>query len=150
MKKLSLVTLLLVIMLCLPLEAGWAEEENEEEEDPPNLYFSDPPSVVVLPDTPDVYVAPNIQSDLFFWNDWWWLLWRNHWYYSPYYDRGWTHYPRVPDFYPHVNPLWRDYYHYRQWRGYNWHYRHIPYGQLKNSGKPGTRKDTGSGNDYGM
>ena len=84
-----------------------------------------------LPDTNDVYVAPDIDVDLFFWNGWWWRLWEGRWYRSHYYDRGWGYYNNVPSFYFDVDPGWRGYYRDHNWYGHRWNYERIPYQQLQ-------------------
>jgi len=93
---------------------------------PPPVTFVEPPQVIVLPDTDDVYVVPDIDIDLFFWDGWWWRLWDGHWYRSHYYNRGWAHYRSIPRFYYDVDPSWRVYYRDRDWRGHRWHYERIP------------------------
>ncbi len=92
---------------------------------PPPIVFPAPPAVIVLPDTPDVYVAPDINVDLFFWNGWWWRPWEGRWYRSHYYDRGWAYYNRVPSFYFDVDPGWRGYYRDHDWHGHRWNYERI-------------------------
>src|SRR5208282_2573008 len=83
---------------------------------PPPIVVETPPAMVALPDAPNVYVAPDVGVDLFFWNGWWWRPWGGHWYRSHYYDHGWGYYKRgVPGFYRHVNPGWRGYYGSRNW-----------------------------------
>ncbi len=65
---------------------------------PPPIAISAAPDVIVLPDTDDVYVVPDLDIDLFFWNGWWWRPWQGRWYRSQYYDRGWVYYRSVPSF----------------------------------------------------
>ena len=43
-----------------------------------------------------VYVVPDVEVDLFFWNGWWWRPWEGRWCRSRYYDRDWGYYDRVP------------------------------------------------------
>ncbi|HPB37057.1 MAG TPA: hypothetical protein PK125_02735, partial [Syntrophorhabdus sp.] len=88
-----------------------------------------------MPDTPNVYVAPGIAVDLFFWNGWWWRPWRGGWYRSRYYDRGWGYYSSVPSFYYDVDPGWRGYYRNRSWRGHRWNYEPIRYRYLRENWK---------------
>jgi hypothetical protein len=102
---------------------------------PPPIVFNAPPNVVAMPDTNDVYAAPDINADLFFWNGWWWRLWDGRWYRSPYYDRGWGYYNRVPSFYFDVDPGWRGFYRNHNWRGRPWNYERIPQQQLQQSWK---------------
>lgn len=98
---------------------------------PPPLGFQEPPNVIVLPDTPDVYVDPELDVDLFFWNGWWWLLWDGHWFRSRYYDRDWVYFNHVPSFYYDVDPGWRTYYRNHEWHGRVWKYQRIPNRQLQ-------------------
>ncbi len=98
---------------------------------PPPIVFEAPPEVIVLPDTNDVYVAPSIEVDLFFWNGWWWRLWEGRWYRSHYYNRGWVYYRTVPSFYFDVDPGWRGYYRGHDWHGHRWDYEQIPNRQLQ-------------------
>ncbi len=93
---------------------------------PPDIEFGAAPDLVVLPDTDDVYVAPDIDADLYFWDGWWWRLWEGRWYRSSYYDRGWAYYNGVPNFYYDVHPDWRRYYKDRHWDGHQWDYQRIP------------------------
>jgi hypothetical protein len=87
-----------------------------------------PPDMILMPEAPGVYFAPDIGVDLFFWNGWWWRPWRGHWYRSRYYDRDWGYYRHgVPGFYRHVNPGWRGYYRSHRWNGRHWNYRRVPH-----------------------
>lgn len=108
---------------------------------PPVITFQAPPDVVVLPDTNSVYVVPGVSVDLFFWNGFWWRPWEGRWYRSPYYDRGWAYYNRVPSFYYDVDPYWRGYYQNHNWHGHNWNYQHVPHSELQKNWKSwqGTR-----------
>ena len=91
--------------------------------------------MIVIPDTNDVYVVPDIDVDLFFWNGWWWRLWEGRWYRSHYYDRGWDYYNNVPSFYFDVDPGWRGYYRDRNWYGHRWNYERIPHQRLHQNWK---------------
>ncbi len=101
----------------------------------PPIVFAAPPAVIVLPDTNDVYVDPDINVDLFFWNGWWWRLWDGRWYRSHYYDRSWVYFKRTPSFYFDVDPGWRGYYRDHMWRGHRWNYERIPDRQLRQNWK---------------
>src|SRR5664279_4856820 len=59
---------------------------------PPPIVFQAPPDVIVMPDTSGVYVVPDIDAEMFFWDGWWWRLWNGYWYRSHYYNRGWGYY----------------------------------------------------------
>ena len=98
---------------------------------PPPIIFGAPPDVIVMPDTDDVYVVPDIDVDLFFWNGWWWRLWEGRWYRSRYYNRGWGYYTNVPSFYFDVDPGWRGYYSDHNWYGHRWDYERVPNRQLQ-------------------
>jgi hypothetical protein len=98
---------------------------------PPPIVVATPPAMVVLPYAPNVYVAPGVSVDLFFWNGWWWRPWGGYWYRSHYYDHGWGYYKGgVPSFYRHVNPRWRGYYTSRNWNGRPWNHKLIPHQQF--------------------
>lgn len=102
---------------------------------PPPLVLQAPPEVIVMPDTDDVYVVPDVSVELFFWNGWWWRQWDGRWYRSHSYDRGWTHYSSVPTFYYDVDPDWRHRYRNRDWYGYRWNYERIPNQRLQQNWK---------------
>jgi hypothetical protein len=97
---------------------------------PPPIAFAAPPNVVVMPDTDNVYVVPDVDADIFFYNGWWWRPWEGRWYRSRYYNRGWGYYNRVPSFYYDVDPGWRRYYRDHNWYGHRWNYQRIPYQRL--------------------
>ena len=97
----------------------------------PPIRFNGPPDVVAMPDTDDVYVAPDMDVDMFFWNGWWWRPYEGRWYRSQYYDRGWADYNNVPSFYSDVDPSWRRYYRDRNWYGHRWDYDRIPHQRLQ-------------------
>ena len=137
MKKLVLGTILLALVSFLPVTA--IAEVNVSIGIgfplPPVIVFPAPPQVIVLPDASDVYVAPFVEVDLFFWNGWWWRPWEGRWYRSRYYDRGWGYYSSVPRFYYDVDPHWRGYYRERNWYGHPWNYQPIPHQRLQKNWK---------------
>ncbi len=102
-----------------------------EAPEPPPVEYTAPPDVVVLPDTNDVYVVPNAQVDIYFWNGFWWRPWAGRWYRSQYYDRDWVYYNQVPSFYYDVDPGWRGYYRDHSWQGHPWYYQRIPDRELQ-------------------
>lgn len=126
MKEFLSGTILLAVAIVVPIQTMAQVDINFSIGLPPPVVFSAPPEVVVVPDTNDVYVVPDIDMDLFFWNGWWWWLWEGHWYRSHYHDRGWGYYDRVPRFYYDVDPEWRGYYGGHNWRGHRWNYERIP------------------------
>jgi len=130
MKKLLFGTILLSLVLVFPIPTMARVNVGISISLPP-IVFAMPPSVVVLPDTYDVYAVPDIEVDLFFWSGWWWRPWDGRWYRSRYYDRGWRYYNRVPSFYFDVHPGWRGYYRDHDWNGHRWNYERIPNRRLQ-------------------
>ena len=135
MKKLLLATILLAMVLVVPTPAMAGTNINIGISLPPPIVFDEPPDVIVMPDTYDVYVVPDIDVEMFFWNGWWWRPWEGGWYRSHYYDRGWAYYNHVPGFYYDVNPGWRGYYRGHNWYGHRWNYERIPHRQLHQNWK---------------
>lgn len=127
-------TALLTVVLVVPVPAMAGTSVSIGINLPP-IVFTAPPDVVVIPDTDDVYVAPDINVELYFWNGWWWRPWDGRWYSSHYYDRGWVYYERVPVFYYDVDPGWRGYYRDRVWYGHRWNYVRIPHQHLHRNWK---------------
>jgi hypothetical protein len=101
---------------------------------PPTITFVAPPEVIVIPET-NVYVVPDTDEDLFFWDSWWWRLWKGRWYRSHDYNRGWAYYNNVPSFYFDVDPGWRGYYKAHNWYGHRWNYERIPNLRLQQNWK---------------
>lgn len=54
----------------------------------PSVRFDDPPFVVVIPGT-YVYMVPDIDVDVFFYQDYWWRSHEGHWYRSRDYNGSW-------------------------------------------------------------
>ena len=124
MKKLLFGTILLALVLVFPIPTMARVDVSINISLPPPIVFAAPPEVVVIPGT-NVYVAPDIDVDLFFWDGWWWRLWEGRWYRSHYYNRGWSYYKTVPSFYFDVDPGWRGYYRDHNWYGHRWNYERI-------------------------
>ena len=135
MKKLLFGTVLLALISVFPINTMAAVDIHIGFPLPPPILFPAPPAVIVLPDTDDVYVAPDMDVDLFFWNGWWWRPWEGRWYRSHYYDRGWAYYDYVPRFYFDVDPGWRGYYRDRHWHGHWWNFERIPDRRLEQNWK---------------
>ena len=131
MKKLFFGTIFLAIIMIVPTPtmAQFPEIFGRFGGSPPPILFE--PHVVVIPDTDDVYVVPDIDVELFFWNGWWWRPWEGRWYRSRYFDRDWAYYKQVPSFYYDVDPGWRNYYRDRNWNKYRWNYNQIPNRELQ-------------------
>jgi hypothetical protein len=130
MKKLLFGIILLALVSVAPIPTMAQVRVNVNIGLPPPIVFAAPPELIVIPDT-YVYVAPDIDVDLFFWNGWWWRLWEGRWYRSRYYNRGWGYYTNVPTFYFDVDPGWREYYRDRNWYGHRWDYERIPNQRLQ-------------------
>ncbi len=99
---------------------------------PPPIVFGGPPELVVLPGS-NVYVAPDVEADIFFYNGWWWRPWEGRWYRSRSYDSGWGYYRHVPYFYRHFPRDWdwrRDYREHR-WHGREWNYERMHYDHVQ-------------------
>ena len=135
MKRLRFTAIFLALAILFPISAMAQINININIPLPPPIPFAAPPEVIVMPETNGVYVAPDIDIDLFFWNGFWWRPWEGRWYRSPYYDRDWVYYDAVPIFYFNIDPHWRTYYHNHNWYGYNWNYERIPYERLQQNWK---------------
>jgi hypothetical protein len=97
---------------------------------PPPIAFAAPPEMVVLPGT-YIYVVPDSDADIFFYNGWWWRSWEGRWYRSQYYNSGWGYYQSVPSFYVSIPSGWRNDYREHRWKGQQWNYRRIPQQQVQ-------------------
>jgi len=135
MKKLFFGTVLLVLAMVVPIPTMAGVSINIGIPLPPPIPFAAPPNVIVMPETDGVYVDPDIDADLFFWNGFWWRLWEGRWYRSAYYDRDWVYYDNVPSFYFNIDRHWRDYYRNHNWYGHEWNYQRIPYQRLHDNWK---------------
>lgn len=135
MKKLCFALMLLTSVVILPHSIRAEVNVSIGFALPAPVVFDAPPEMIVLPDTDNVYVAPDSDIDLFFWNGWWWRPWEGRWYRSHSYNRDWTYYRKVPSFYYDVDPGWRGYYRDRNWSGNRWEYERIPNQRLHNNWK---------------
>lgn len=99
------------------------------------------PETVVLPGT-NVYVVPDLATDLFFASGYWWRPYGGGWYRSPYYNRGWGYYAGVPAFYRSVPRNWRYNYAHRRWNGRPWNYQrtHVRNVEVGGPGGPNGRR----------
>lgn len=134
MKKLLFGTVLFALLMFVSIPAMAAVDIHVSIPLPPPVVFTAPPEVIVIPET-YVYVVPNVDVDLFFWNGWWWRLWQGRWYRSRYYNRAWAYYNSVPSFYFDVDPGWRRYYRDHNWYGHRWTYQRIPLQRLEKNWK---------------
>jgi len=134
MKKLIFGTFLLAlaIVVSIPAMAGamGGGGVNVSIGLPPPIEFAGPPEMIVLPET-YVYVVPDLDVDIFFYNGWWWRPWEGRWYRSQYYNSGWGYYQGVPSFYGGIYSGWRNDYRNHSWRGHRWNYQRIPHQQVE-------------------
>ena len=145
MKKIFFGTILLVLAMVVPIPTMAQVNINIQFPLPPPIPFPAPPEVIAMPETSGVYVVPDIDVDLFFWNGFWWRLWEGRWYRSLYYDRDWVYYNTVPVFYFTIDPHWRYYYRNHIWYGYRWNYQRIPYERFHENWKSWQTKGTWGG-----
>ena len=135
MKKAMIGTLFLLVaaLVPLPVRAQIGVGVGINVDLPPPIAFSGPPEVVVLPES-NVYVAPDVEADIFFSQGWWWRPWEGRWYRSRQYDRGWGFYRAAPPpFYRNVSPGWRNDYREHRWRGHEWNHERIPHGEMEHN-----------------
>jgi hypothetical protein len=130
MKKKIFGALLLGLSIGIPMPAMAGVDIGISINLPPVIAFSAPPEVVVLPGT-DVYVDPDLDVDIFFYDGWWWRPWEGRWYRSQEYSSGWVYYESVPTFYIWIPSSWRDDYRSHRWEGNEWNYQRIPHHQLQ-------------------
>lgn len=133
MKKLLLRVLLLALLL-IPFPTMAEVRVGISISMPPLIVFDQPPELIVLPET-YVYVVPDIDEDIFFYDGWWWRQWEGSWYRSRDYSSGWANYTEVPSFYMEIPPGWRYDYEEEHWRGYRWKPKTISYEQVERNWK---------------
>lgn len=134
MKKSLLASLILGLLLVAPLPTSAEVFVDVNISLPPRLHLPAPPELIVLPGT-YVYVAPDIDEEIFYSGGWWWRPWRGQWYRSQNYRSGWSRYHKVPSFYRTVPPGWRNAYRQNQWQGRQWDHRRIPYSHVQRNWK---------------
>ena len=130
MKKVFLGIILLALVLIFPVPTMARADVNVHISLPPLIVFAGPLEVVVIPET-YVYVVPDIDVDIFFYNGWWWRPWQGRWYRSRHYNSGWVYYRRIPSFYGRIPSRWRNDYRDHRWGGHPWNYQRIPQQQLQ-------------------
>ena len=130
MRKLLIRTMLLASVLLFPVPTTAEVNIGINIPLPPLIVFASPPEVVVIPET-YVYVVPDYDEDIFFYDGWWWRPWEGRWYRSRNYGSGWVYYQRVPSFYTRVPSSWRSDYRDRRWGGHQWNHQRIPHQQLQ-------------------
>lgn len=106
------------------------DNDYEDSDRIPPVVFYEQPQLVVIPDT-YIYVAPDVNDDIFFYDGWWWRPWNGSWYRSHHYSKGWRHYRDVPRFYRDIPGNWRSEYRKHRWKGHEWNHKRIPYKNLE-------------------
>ncbi len=139
MDKLLFGKMLLALLFVFPTPAMAGVNVDVNISLPPPIFFAAPPALIVLPET-YVYVVPDTDVEIFFYDGWWWRPWEGRWYRSHNYGSGWRHYRSVPSFYVQVPSGWRNDYRDRRWRGHEWDHRPIPHEQVKRNWN-GWKKD---------
>ena len=130
MKKLFLGTLLLAVIIVSSIPTMVKADVNVSIALPPPIVFAAPPVLIVLPET-YVYVVPDVEAEIFFYNGWWWRPWEGRWYRSHYYNSGWGYYRSIPSFYAGIPSGWRNDYRDHRWKGHQWNYQRIPHQQVQ-------------------
>jgi len=130
MQKLLFGIFFLVLVLVFPLPTRAGVDVGVNISLPLPIVFVAPPQLIVLPET-DIYVVPDVEVDIFFYNGWWWRPWEEGWYRSRHYDSGWSYYQQVPSFYGSIPSGWRNEYREHRWRGNQWNYQQIPHQQVQ-------------------
>lgn len=115
----------------------------------PDVSISDNASVVLIPDTPDVYFVADSSEDIFFWNGMWWRSWQGKWFKSENSNGGWQPYNKAPEFYSKVNPHWKQNYKAGKWNGKPWKYKKVPQGQMKKEHSRDKNEQQEKGNGKG-
>jgi hypothetical protein len=130
MKKLVFRSMVLALLFLFPVPATAGVDVGVSVSLPPLIVFSAPPAMVVIPET-YVYVVPDADVDIFFYDGWWWRPWEGRWYRSRHYDSGWGYYQRVPSFYSSVPSGWRNDYRERRWGGRPWNYKPVSHREVE-------------------
>lgn len=133
MRKLMIGTLFLLVAVFVPSPArsqiGVSLDVNVPL--PPPIVFPAPPELVVIPET-NVYVAPDVEADIYFSQGWWWRPWQGRWYRSRHHDSGWAYYRSAPPpFYRRVPPGWRNDYRDHRWQGREWNHERVRHGEME-------------------
>ena len=144
MKQIALLVVSLLFVLGVPF-AGAAVDVDVNIAVPSPMEFAEPPDVVVVPSgTAYVYMVPDMPG-LYFYNNFWYRFYEDHWYRSRIYNGRWdyiqTHrVPRFvldvpPDYYGSLPPgyyrihygdlhrNWRVWDRGRHWNRYDWYKR---------------------------
>ncbi len=132
MKRMIIATTVVLCLLLTFSAAGLALNINIGDggieirtgiEAPPRVEFAGPPELVPIPGR-YVYFVPNIDSDLFYYHDWWYRPYKGRWFRSENYAGPWEHVREVPSALLDLPPDYRT-----MPPGYS----RIPYGELRNN-----------------
>jgi hypothetical protein len=116
----------------------------------PSVNISDNVSVVLMPDTPDIYFMADTTEDVFLWNGMWWRSYQGQWFSSENNNNGWQPFKGTPEFYHKVNPNWKQNYKSGKWNGKPWKYEKVPQGQIKKEHRKDKKnKPQGEGKEKG-
>ena len=132
MKKLILlITTVWLLYISIFNSSSMAQLTIQVNLSPPKpIVFAAPPEMIVIPDT-YVYVAPDLQEDIFFYGGSWWRPLKGHWYRSNSYNGNWSYYKFTPYFYKQIPPGWRNEYRGHHWQGNPWNYQRIAAKQVQ-------------------
>ncbi len=103
-------------------EKYWDRRE-EERQIPPRVELAGPPELVAIPGR-YVYFVPDVDTDLFFYHDWWYRPYKGHWFRSDNYAGPWKRVSQVPSALIDLPP---DY------RAIAPGYSHVPYEELRDN-----------------
>jgi hypothetical protein len=89
MKK-SCLLVIGTLLLALTVAAAQSEAAVNVQVNLPAIRFAAPPEVVVIPGT-YVYMVPDIDTDVMFYQGYWWRPYEGHWYRSSDYKGRWSY-----------------------------------------------------------
>ena len=96
MMKIKTIFLLVVVPLLFGLTTGAGKSEAEVNVSVginlPFIRFAGPPQVTVIPGT-YVYMVPDIEADILFFEGYWWRPHQGQWYRAKNYSGSWRHVP---------------------------------------------------------
>ena len=78
------------LLLALTVFATQSEARVDVNVNLPGITFAAPPELVVIPGT-YVYMVPDIEADVLFYQGYWWRPYEGRWYRSRDYRRGWSY-----------------------------------------------------------
>jgi hypothetical protein len=127
--------LLLALFVPVGMNEAFAEIDIHINIGPPPIMVAEPPAVIMIPNS-TIYFVPQVEHDIFFYDNYWWSPRGGQWYRSRAYNGSWeiieNHYVPAP-----VYQVPRDYRHRYEKE------HHIPYGQWKKQWSDQGKKDPG-------